>query len=54
VSDHDAPKTDRRLQDEQDPDAAETRPDQEEGTSTTPLGQTDREQEDEQSTSPGD
>jgi hypothetical protein len=54
VSDHDAPKTDRRLQDAQDPDAPETRPDEAEGASTTPIGQTDVEQDDEQSTSPGD
>lgn len=54
MSDHDAPKTDRRLQDAQDPEAPETRRDEEEGASTTPIGQTDLEQDDEHDTSPGD
>lgn len=53
VSDQDAPRTDRRLQDEQDPDAPETRRDEEEGTETTPMGQTDGEH-DEAGSAPGD
>lgn len=54
MSDHDASEADRRLQEGQDPNAPETRRDEEEDASITPIGQTDLEQEDEQSTSPGD
>lgn len=50
----DTPKTERRLQDAQDADAPETRPDEEEGAETTPMGRTDREQDDAHGTSPGD
>lgn len=54
MSEQDAPKTDRRLQDAQDPDAPETRPDDVEGAETTPMGQTDGEQDDAHRSSPGD
>lgn len=54
MSEQDAPKTDRRLQDAQDPDAPENRPDEAEGAETTPMGQTDREQDDAHRPSPGE
>jgi hypothetical protein len=47
MSERDVPKTGEDLQDAQDPDASETRHDEEEGPSTTPLSQTDHEQDDE-------
>ena len=41
--DHD-PRKARDLQEEQDPDEAETRHDEEEGPSITPMGRTEHEQ----------
>ncbi len=50
MSDQDAPD----LQQGQDPDAPETRPAEEEGSDTTPLTQTDLEEDETGSSSPGD
>jgi hypothetical protein len=52
MSDHE-PITDQDLQEGQDADAGETRHDQEVGPRTTPLGQTDEEQ-DEHGATPGE
>lgn len=53
MSEQDPPVTDRDLQGDQDPDEAETRPDEEEGAGTTPEGRTDREQDDRGTTPTG-
>lgn len=50
VSDRDVPD----LQRDQDPDEPETRRDEVEGEELTPMAQTDLEQDDRGSTSPGD